>query len=128
MLNLKQRYWDWKKEKESISLKNFLLGYVVCPLINYRTSAHATKLFIDCINSGVKRVKCDHYHVRAQFNNGYSVDYWCANKMYAYASDAVFTTDTREKIGFKNQMPKRYALFHILENIENKARFRKENP
>lgn len=82
MLNLQQRYWDWKKEKESISLKNFLLGYFVFLTI-YRTSANATKLFIDCINSGVKSVTCYHYHVKAQFNNGYSVDYWRENKMYA---------------------------------------------
>lgn len=133
MLNLAQRYWDWREdldiklqeaEKELSNKKKYKKYYNKAKKMgsmNESPNAELTNLYIECIESGVvASVKGEHYCV-AKFENGYEVRFWIANKMYAYAKDSEFKKPNGEVLDFKSTMPAKWCLFYILEKIENKV-------
>lgn len=124
MLDLAQRYWDWRErldeKRRMYSLYGSYMRKAATLLtINRPVDKQCTQMFIRCIDSGLKTVRCDSYYCTATFENGYKVKFWIENKMYAYAQDAEFISPTGEKLSFNRVMPDKWCLFYILDKIEN---------
>jgi len=124
MLNLAERYWEWRErfdeKRRMYSVYGKYIRQAATLLFIHRsTDSQCTQMFIDCIESGLKNVRCDTYHCFAEFENGYKVNFWISNKMYAYAQDAEFTSPTGEKVSFNRSMPEKWCLYLILDKIEN---------
>ena len=134
MLNLAEKYWEWREsldikrqelEKELAFKKKYKKYFDKAKglgSINKSSSKELTSLYIECIESGVSEVKKDAHRCWAEFNNGYKVVFWIANKMYAYAQDSKFTAPDGSEIDFQHVMPDKWCLFYILEQIEEKGK------
>jgi hypothetical protein len=136
MLNLAERYWQWREsitlerqvkqaELEKAQLLRKLYGKYLdqaaksndSPL--YPVSEQCTQLFITCVESGVTSVENDEYESTATFGNGYKVAFWNANKMYAYAKRARFIDNQGNKTNFEKEMPELWCCYMILDKIED---------
>lgn len=136
MLNLAERYWQWResidvkqKEKQAELEKAQLLRKLYGKYLDqaskskdspiYPVSEQCTQLFITCIESGITSVKNTRHESTATFGNGYKVTFWIENKMYAYAQLARFTDNEGNEISFGKKMPKLWCCYMILDKIEN---------
>lgn len=135
MLNLAEHYWSWKssiverieqKRIEAEEKLRFMKKYgeyvkkaLTLHTINKEVSKECTRLFVDGIESGIYSVEQDNYRCTATFNNGWKVNFWKENKMYAYAQDSIFTSPDGKKHNFSGCMPDKWCLFYILDKIEN---------
>lgn len=140
MLDLANKYWDWRavkleiqrvKDIEKATLATARKKYGVYmdmaknhkdkPL--YLESLELTKLFEECIESGVTESKAETHYCHAKFGNGWSVKYWIGNKMYAYARGAEFLNPEGKKICHSESiMPQFYMCFFMEEKIEKVKR------
>lgn len=82
-------------------------------------------MFVECIESGVVSSKKSRHGAKviAEFANGWEVEYWSENKMYAYAKDCKFTNKGTGSLGqFKsNAQPEMWCAYMILDLVENHA-------
>lgn len=130
MLNLAEKYWEWREvldfkrqqlQKDRAFKKKYKEYFDKAKslgTINKVTDKELSKLYLECIESGVSKVKKDSHYCWAEFKNGYKVNFWIANKMYAYAQNSKFTSPNGEELDFVCVMPEKWCLFFILENIE----------
>lgn len=139
MLDLANRFWDWRaikiennklklkaKQRALLVSKKYGKWMKMCkekPL--YYVDPVMTLMFEECIQSGLKSAKrASSCRVGAEFNNGFKVNFWVANKHFAYASkDTTFTSPLGTEIKFpNNSMPDMYMCMFIEEKVEKFAR------
>lgn len=87
----------------------------------YRVNGGLEKLWEECIDSGVIKSKRngEHYHI-AEFNNGFTVKYWVANRMFAYACRSEWSSPLGTKLTFDEEMPEMHLCYFIEEQVEKK--------
>lgn len=87
----------------------------------YLVNEGLEKLWEECISSGVIKTKRDslHYHT-AEFSNGFTVKFWTANRMFAYASRSEWVSPLGEKLTFDEEMPAMHLCYFIEERVEKK--------
>lgn len=137
MLDLASRYWDWraikinaKKEADEIKRKEAetfaKYGLYITKAKKHKDTPlyyeceEMTSQFETCINSGVIEAKRGTHYCKAKFGNGTSVEFWTANRMYAYARGAEFTNADGKKNKFsEGSMPKFWMCFMLEDKVEN---------
>ncbi|WP_391560680.1 hypothetical protein [Robertmurraya sp.] len=79
-------------------------------LRNYETNKGLDIAIQECLGSGIESVSCsDTYNTTVKFNNGYTIQFWTANRMYAYASQGFVLKPDGTKTYWANQMPSRWT-------------------
>jgi hypothetical protein len=78
--------------------------YLTTPwLRNYPTNQGLKIAVKECLSS----VSTDLYYTTAKFKNGYTIQFWTANQMHAYASQGFVLKPGGTKTHWKDQMPSR---------------------
>ena len=87
MLDLANKYWDWKTaNKPYIKYRIAAFLGLAGTLRNEGKDHLAGREFIKAYESGIKSKTTDDYWMTIEFNDGTSFRLWIANKMYAYGS------------------------------------------
>lgn len=87
-----------------------LFCYFTRPWIrNYPTNKGLNIAVKECLSSGVQSVTLNDYYTRAEFKNGYVIQFWTANRMYAYASQGWVVKPDGTKTFWKDEMPSRWT-------------------
>lgn len=136
MFDLADRYWGWRavqvekqrlKQEERDRLKEARKKYGVYmdraknQSANYSANIRIDRYFEECIESGVENVKLTEHYCHAEFNNGWKVKFWIANKMYGYCSNNTEFTfaDGKKETFSSHAMPSMYMCFYIQDKVEN---------
>lgn len=97
----------------SVYITLVLLGcvmfyYFTTPwLRNYPTNRGLNIAVKECLSSGIESVATDLHYTAAKFKNGYTIQFWTANQMYAYASQGFVLKPDGTKTYWKDEMPSR---------------------
>lgn len=135
MLDLANRFWDWRvvklevkrienEEKERVKLIRKKYGYYMDKAkgvsSNKSADLNLDKAFEECIESGVVGVELTEHYCTASFSNGWTVKFWIANEMYGYCSqDTTFQKPDGEKLVFSHTMPSMYMCYYVRDKVEH---------
>ena len=136
MLDLANRFWDWRavklevqriknEEKANLAIARKKYGLYMDKAKRcsdkalYSECPDLTKVFEDCIESGVTESKTDAHWCYAKFGNGWTVKFWIANRMYAYARGAEFVNSEGKEVKYgSHSMPQFFMCFVIEDKVE----------
>lgn len=138
MLSLLDKWWTYKQKRYNKQVQQWLekerkerirakygkyldMAEKATSKPLYRVNQGLEKLWEECISSGVVKTKRDslHYHT-AEFNNGFTVKFWTANRMFAYASRSEWVSPLGTKLSFDEEMPGMHLCYFIEEQVEKK--------
>lgn len=123
MLDLASKYWKWSRDwQENSGRRKLYRKYKIKAFgksQNEEPSKRVDALFERCIESGVVESVPGNYKCKAKFGNGWTVEFWTANKMYGYAmpSWSNFTNSEGLLVKFDGP-PSLYMCYFIEEKIE----------
>lgn len=78
-------------------------------LRNYSTNKGLDIAVKECLASGVELVTSETHYTKAKFKNGYIIQFWTSNRMYAYASQGWVMKPNGTKTYWKDEMPSRWT-------------------
>lgn len=96
-----------------------MFGWAI--LRNYSTNNALSEMFTVCLDAGIDSVEATKHYTKVSFSNGYVIEFWTSNRMYAYASEGKVRKPDGTESQWNGCMPSRSVNSRLKAAVSTKS-------